>query len=103
MEDRRLRFKLISSSASKSTVTGTDTTTPLLNNKKLNNVTGNRLIGSLLFGINSALGYCLMLSIMSFNGGVFVAIVVGLAVGYFLFRSGDDEQVVAVDNPCACA
>ncbi|KAF5773933.1 putative Ctr copper transporter [Helianthus annuus] len=57
--------------------------------------------GAVLFEINSAIGYFLMLAIMSFNGGVFVAIVVGLAVGYLLFRSGDDEQVVVVDNPCA--
>lgn len=43
-----------------------------------------------------------MLAIMSFNGGVFLAIVLGLTVGYVLFRSGD-EEVVVLDNPCACA
>jgi copper transporter 1 len=26
----------------------------------------------------------------------------GLTVGYVLFRSGD-EEVVVLDNPCACA
>jgi copper transporter 1 len=43
-----------------------------------------------------------MLAIMSFNGGVFLAIVLGLTVGYVLFRSGD-EEVVVVENTCACA
>lgn len=106
MEDRRLTFKLLSTAPNSTTTTtgvNTTNTTPLLNNnKKVFNIGVYRLIGSLLFGINSALGYFLMLSIMSFNGGVFVAIVVGLAIGYFFFRSGDDEQLV-VDNPCACA
>lgn len=81
-----------------------DTSTPLVNKKLISKRWSvGRLTGSVLFGINSAIGYFLMLAIMSFNGGVFVAIVVGLAVGYLLFRSGDDEQVVVVDNPCACA
>ncbi|XP_076919323.1 copper transporter 5.1-like [Bidens hawaiensis] len=104
MEDRRLRFKLLSTSAA--AASASSATTPLLNKKLFsagNRWTVGRIAGSALFGINSALGYFLMLAIMSFNGGVFVAIVVGLAVGYLLFRSGDDEQVVVVDNPCACA
>ncbi|KAL8265105.1 hypothetical protein R6Q59_023235 [Mikania micrantha] len=105
MEDRRLRLKLLSTSAVANNTNGTVDATPLLNTKVF---TGSRwsvgrFAGAVLFGINSAIGYFLMLAIMSFNGGVFVAIVVGLAVGYLLFRSGDDEQVVVVDNPCACA
>ncbi|CAN1120693.1 Copper transporter 5 [Linum perenne] len=58
--------------------------------------------GSALFGLNSAIGYMLMLAVMSFNGGVFVAIVVGLGLGYLLFRS-DDENMVIQDESCACA
>ncbi|KAK2631134.1 hypothetical protein EUGRSUZ_L03350 [Eucalyptus grandis] len=63
-----------------------------------------RLGAALLFGLNSAIGYLLMLAIMSFNGGVFLAIVGGLTVGYYVFTF-DDEGVttVVLDNPCACA
>lgn len=39
---------------------------------------------------------------MSFNGGVFLAIVLGLSVGYLLFRS-EDDGVVVVEDPCACS
>ncbi|KAJ0701992.1 putative Ctr copper transporter [Helianthus annuus] len=103
MEDRRLRFKLLSTSAASTTTNGTAVdATPLLNKKIFAGSirwSVGRVAGAVLFGINSAIGYFLMLAIMSFNGGVFVAIV----VGYLLFRSGDDEQVVVVDNPCACA
>ncbi|GFZ08703.1 copper transporter 5 [Actinidia rufa] len=60
-----------------------------------------RFAGAVLFGLNSAIGYLLMLAIMSFNGGVFIAVIVGLAIGYLLFRSADQE--IVVDNPCACA
>ncbi|XP_030487096.1 copper transporter 5 [Cannabis sativa] len=61
-----------------------------------------RFATSLLFGVNSAMGYLIMLSVMSFNGAVFVAIVFGLSTGYFLF-SAANEYVVVVDNPCASA
>ncbi|GFP90428.1 copper transporter 5, partial [Phtheirospermum japonicum] len=60
----------------------------------------SRYIGAILFGINSAIGYLLMLAIVSFNGGVFVAVVVSLGFGYLVFRGGD-EDLVMVDNPCA--
>ena len=45
-----------------------------------------------------------MLAVMLFNSGVFMAIVLGLAVGYLVFRSGDEDvATLVVDNPCACS
>ena len=101
LEDRRLRFKALASSAG-------PTTAPSIHEPLLSKLRRSRGFGPLrfataiLFGVNSAIGYLLMLAIMSFNGGVFITIVLGLSVGYFLFRSVD-EEIVAVDNPCACA
>ena len=64
---------------------------------------GVKVLGAVLFGVNSGIGYLLMLAIMSFNGGVFVAIVLGLTLGYFLFRSEVEDADVVVDSSCACA
>ena len=99
LENVRIRLKLFS---------GEGRTTPVPEIQAsllgLNKVSRNKVVESVLFGVNSAIGYLLMLAIMSFNGGVFLAIVVGLTIGYFLFRSqGEEEAAVVVDNSCACA
>jgi len=44
-----------------------------------------RLWSSALYAVNTASSYLLMLLIMTFNGGVFITIVCGLAIGHFLF------------------
>ncbi|XP_057799911.1 copper transporter 5.1 [Salvia miltiorrhiza] len=103
MEERRLRLKLLSLAKSPPPPPSAAATTPLL----LPKLTGRRfspyqLAGAILFGVNSAIGYFLMLAVMSYNAGVFIAVVVGLAVGYLFFRGGD-EELVHIDNPCACA
>ncbi|GFS43561.1 copper transporter 5 [Actinidia rufa] len=103
MEDCRLRFKLLSSSSATASPPPSSVATPLLYPKSAANPwSPERFAGAVVFILNSAIGYLIMLAIMSFNGGVFVAVVVGLALGYLLFRSGD-QDVVVVDNPCACA
>ncbi|WOL13312.1 hypothetical protein Cni_G22082 [Canna indica] len=38
-----------------------------------------------------------------YNGGVFISIVLGLAVGYLLYRRNGEEELVMVENPYAYA
>lgn len=40
---------------------------------------------ALIFLLQGVLGYFLMLAVMSYNGAIFIAVVVGMALGYFLF------------------
>ncbi|KAJ6994553.1 copper transporter 5.1-like [Populus alba x Populus x berolinensis] len=97
LENLRMRLKLISSGSVKAKPSPSATIDePLLQTM------GARAGGAVLFGINSGIGYLLMLVVMSFNGGVFLAVVLGLAIGYSLFRS-EEENSMLLDNPCACA
>ncbi|KAJ4812696.1 hypothetical protein LUZ62_025262 [Rhynchospora pubera] len=102
MEDRRVRFKILAESKPASSEPSIET--PLLYGRAIRGWSLARSATAVLFTVNSAIGYMLMLAVMSFNGGVFIAIVVGLGVGYLVFRSGGgDEVLVTIDNPCACA
>ncbi|XP_021680154.2 copper transporter 5.1 [Hevea brasiliensis] len=92
----RMRFKVVVGTG------GLAAEEPLLQSKTgRGKLSAARVAQAVLFGMNSAIGYLLMLAVMSFNGGVFVAIVMGLGIGYLLFS--EDENFALVDSPCACA
>ena len=56
------------------------------------NPTAAKAIHSLLYGMNLSCSYLLMLAVMTYNVGYFFVIVLGLALGNFLFSSGSKSS-----------
>jgi copper transporter 1 len=56
---------------------------------KLKPGSSNEVVGSLLrtglYGVRTALSYLVMLAVMSFNGGVFLAAIFGHVIGFMVF------------------
>ncbi|KAK4760078.1 hypothetical protein SAY87_023209 [Trapa incisa] len=100
LEDLRLRLRSASaaSATALSSIEPSPASPSIPKLGRLRRINQTKLASTVLFGINSAIGYLLM----SFNGGVFLSIVTGLTIGYWLFRC-DNEEVPAVENTCACA
>lgn len=101
LEDRRLKFKAVH--ASKPQIAASSIESPLLPQLVQHSKFTTRCIDAMLFGVNSALGYMLMLAVMSYNGGVFIAVVFGLLFGYLVFRSQEIDIMESQANPCPCA
>ncbi|CAL9087542.1 copper transporter 5.1-like [Musa acuminata AAA Group] len=104
MEDRRVRFKILAGSKPSLPPPPSAVEAPFLLPPSASAFfpPPPRLASALLFGVNSAVGYLLMLAVMSYNAGVFVAVVAGLTVGYFFFVSGGEADFVALQNSCGC-
>lgn len=50
------------------------------------------LFDSVLYFAQTTIGYCLMLVAMTFHYALFIAVVLGMAVGYFLFNGKSDDN-----------
>ncbi|CAI0540273.1 unnamed protein product [Linum tenue] len=62
---------------------------------------GAGLIQTAMHGVRAGLAYMVMLAVMSFNGGVFLAAVAGHAVGFLVFGSRvfkKDDDGVGLDG-----
>ncbi|KAD6119674.1 hypothetical protein E3N88_10945 [Mikania micrantha] len=50
------------------------------------------LVQASVYGVRMALAYLVMLSVMSYNVGVFIVVVVGHAFGYFIVKYRDGSK-----------
>lgn len=69
-----------------------------LNKSRRGNVAAG-LIQTAVFGVRAGLAYLVMLSVMSFNGGVYLAAVLGHAVGFLVFGSRVFRKSVTPKEP----
>lgn len=59
-----------------------------------------RAVSSLLYTANITTGYLLMLAVMSFNIGFFIAVVLGMGLGHFIFFSKPWHLELARHDAC---
>ncbi|XP_010520243.1 PREDICTED: copper transporter 3 [Tarenaya hassleriana] len=66
---------------------------------------GGGLAQTAVYTVRTGLSYLVMLAVMSFNGGVFLAAMAGFGLGFFVFgsrafRSTDSKIVTCVQSHC---
>ncbi|KAI5074050.1 hypothetical protein GOP47_0012063 [Adiantum capillus-veneris] len=101
----RITGSSLSGKSFSSSSSSTEAKIPLLGKAELSLSSSKKLLGSALFGVRVGLGYLLMLAVMSFNAGVFLAVVLGFAAGHFLFASESSSTTATVEddaNACGC-
>eukprot|EP00884_Botryococcus_braunii_P014752 jgi/Botrbrau1/23278/Bobra.0102s0021.1 len=73
---------------------------PLLGHPLLSSTLNARFGSSALYALNLVISYLLMLAVMTYNAGYFLAIVGGLTVGHFVFQKAQ-PPATASDACCA--
>ncbi|XP_010535433.1 PREDICTED: copper transporter 1-like [Tarenaya hassleriana] len=69
---------------------------------------GGWILQTVVYTLRTGLSYLVMLALMSFNGGVFIAVIAGHAVGFLVFGSrvfrgsGDMKTADLPLSRCAC-